>query len=118
VLRGTRGKLKAAARALYAKDASDSELAAWGLTPEDYAAESPIDGVGIWKANWQAVAVFRDLETQWRVGMAGPTGLDYGAIEPALRLTEVSTETWPDLFRCIRVLEREALDVMAKQNNS
>lgn len=112
------GKLKAAARALYSKKASDSELAAWGLKPEDYAAESPIDGIEIWKANWQAFCVFRDLETQWRIGMAGPSGLDYSAIEPTLRLTGVDTEVWPDVFQCIRVLEREAIDVMVAQSET
>jgi len=118
VLRSPRGKLKAAARALYTQKASDSELAAWGLEPEDFAAESPVDGVEVWKPNWAAVAVFRDLETQWRIGMAGPSGLDYAAIEPTLRLNSIKRADWPDLFRCIRILEREALDVMYAQSQS
>lgn len=31
----------------------------------------------LWPENWPVWRLWRDLETQWRAGMAGATGLDY-----------------------------------------
>ena len=56
---------------------SAAELASYGLTEADFADE---DTVHVWPENWLAVEVFASLLTQWRVGMAGMVGLDYGVL--------------------------------------
>lgn len=53
--------------------------------------------------------------TQWRVGMAGYTGLDYAALYPLLDREAEDDADWQQLFDDVRVLEAEALDVMAEQ---
>lgn len=90
-------------------------MSAWGLTAEDYAADSPTE-VDVWPDNWETVQVFISLNTQWRMGFSGPTGLDYTAIEPVLRLVAIPTERWPELFLAIRIMERAAIDTMAEQS--
>ncbi|MGY3265798.1 DUF1799 domain-containing protein [Lysobacter sp. HA35] len=84
--------------------------AALGLTLDDLGDEE----VGIQPDNLTAVDAFLSLSTQWRIGMAGPTGLDYGAIPTVLRLQAVPRADWPDTFECLRVMEAEALAVMRK----
>jgi hypothetical protein len=82
-----------------------------GLTVEE-ASGPPVD---VWECNWPAVQVFLALDTQWRVGMAGPTGLDYGAITTVLRLKAIPRARWPDLFEDIRTMEDAALGQMVKE---
>lgn len=57
------------------------------------------------------------LQTQWRVGMAGATGLDYTAIEPTLRLLGEPAAAWPDIFEGVQVMERETLRVWAERRD-
>lgn len=81
----------------------------FGLLPGDFL-DGPDDG--IWPENETAVAVFAAMGTQWRVGNAGPIGLDYAALPAVLRLTGVPRAEWADAFECVRVMEAEALVVM------
>lgn len=94
--------------------AGASELAAWGLRAEDFAANSS-DELDIWPDNWSAITAFINLGTQWRLGMRGPTGLVYASIEPTLRLCRIPKREWPDVFQAIRAMERDALDVVSEQ---
>ncbi len=48
------------------------------------------------------------VQTQWRVGMSGPTGLDYAGVEAALRLSAVGDPA--EVFAGLRVCEAAALD--------
>lgn len=61
--------------------------------------------------------VFEHLTTQWRVGFAGATGLDYGVLPSVLRLLGMPRVEWPCLFKDIRVMERGALHHMRAQAN-
>lgn len=70
--------------------------------------------VPIWPDNLPAVNVFVALSTQWRVGMNGATGLDYGVVPMVLRLQQIPRPDWPDTFDALRVLEGEALSVMSE----
>lgn len=76
-----------------------------GFTEEDYEA----DPVEVWPENLPVVGVFQAMETQWRVGMEGATGLDYNALPTVLRLTRVPRAKWPDVFEDLRTMERAAL---------
>ena len=70
--------------------------------------------VEVWEANEQTLDVFLALQTQWRVGMAGPTGLDYNAIPLVMRAYRISRADWPEIFDGIRLMERAALEEMHK----
>jgi hypothetical protein len=56
--------------------------------------------------------VFLSLGTQWRMGPAGPTGLDYPAMESLLRLHDVEKRLRRDIVESVRIMEAEALKVM------
>lgn len=56
------------------------------------------------------------MSTQWRVGMAGATGLDYGALPEVLRMSGVPRSKWPEIFESIRVMEDAALEAMRKKS--
>lgn len=79
-----------------------------GFEPEDY----EDDFIEVWPENWPAVDLFISMGTQWRIGMGGATGMDYGALYPQLdRLTD-TPEQYDDLFSDIRWMERAALATM------
>ncbi|MDU9398027.1 DUF1799 domain-containing protein [Pseudomonas sp. zfem003] len=87
-------------------------MAAWGLS----AADVPAEEILIWPDVWPALTAFNCLSTQWRMGYAGPTGLDYSALEPTFRLNDIPPADWPKLFADIRVMERAALDTMHQKD--
>lgn len=70
----------------------------------------------VWPEHIGVLNLFDAVRTQWRVGMAGPTGLDYPAVLATLdRLfSKLSEERRNEMFLDLQVMEREALDVMAK----
>jgi hypothetical protein len=72
--------------------------------------------VEIWPDNVRPFEVFQALQTQWRVGMGGPTGLDYSAIPVTLRLRGVPRAAWPQLFGDLRIMESAALSAMHAKN--
>ncbi|QTW17805.1 DUF1799 domain-containing protein [Comamonas kerstersii] len=98
-------------RALYAPE---PEIAA-GFEPEDYE-EDPIE---VWPEHARAWAFFvESCSTQWRIGMAGPTGLDYTAVLQVIQFDEPDKEQAKELFEQIRLIERGALQAMAEARKS
>lgn len=67
------------------------------------------DDILIWPDNWQAFEIFEAIRTQWRVGMNGPSGLDYNVIPQFLRLYQIPRADHRDLYDAIRVMEDAAL---------
>jgi hypothetical protein len=63
-----------------------------------------------------AVHVFSRLVTQWRVGPAGPTGLDYTALVPVLDLLSVPAQERSALFEDVQTMERAALEEMRRDH--
>lgn len=59
-----------------------------------------------------AFEAFVSLGTQWRIGVSGPSGLDYGVIPGVLRLSGIPEDGWPPLFEDLRIMEDAALTVM------
>lgn len=82
-----------------------------GLTLEDLAA----DPVEIWPENILAYEVFCAMDTQWRIGMAGPTGLDYAALPVALRMVGAPRAEWAQLMADVRLMESAALQAMRSE---
>jgi hypothetical protein len=62
--------------------------------------------------NWPAVEVFLRVQTQWRVGMNGPIGLDYGAVQWVLRLYEVNDPR--AALEDLQIMEAAALAAISK----
>ena len=63
----------------------------------------------MWPDNHAAFILFNNLSTQWRVGMGGPTGLDYSAVYPLLDRAAKDPQEWDELFSDIQVMEGAAL---------
>ena len=81
------------------------------------------DVFNVFPENWPSLEVFFAMATQWnRAGMDGkPCGLNYGALEPVLRMLKVyvpdeqnrrvlACSEWPQIFDDLRVMERIFLD--------
>lgn len=67
----------------------------------------------VWPDNQQALETFSAVLTQWRIGMGGPTGLDYAVLPVVMDLQDVAQADRAELFDSIRVMESEALRVFA-----
>lgn len=70
--------------------------------------------VELWAINEPSFAVFESMTTQWRAGMSGPTGLDYSALPAVMDLIGLEGAERSQAFRDVRVMEKEALAVMAE----
>lgn len=111
--RGTRKKLRAAVRAIYGKEVTENDLAGTGFTLADY----PDAAAELWPDNLLAANAFIAISTQWRTGYSGATGLDYNVIPSVFRLIGIPRLEWADTFECVRVMEAEAMTVMAEQRD-
>ncbi|AZS78594.1 hypothetical protein ELS24_09150 [Achromobacter spanius] len=98
--------MKALGAALYERPPDPRELAAFGLTPDDVAG----DPVEIWPENEAAFMLFFALRSQWRMGMGGATGLDYGALSHKMDRMGLSPEQYEEMEDQVRVLEFSALE--------
>jgi hypothetical protein len=109
-------KLIAVARALYRRGDGEAAqgLAALGL-PGELAGHFGAQPVWVYPENWRAVRVFDALGTQWRVGPAGPTGLDYAALPMVMDVHGVPQQHRHDVFEDVRVLESAALEELLKR---
>lgn len=81
------------------------------MTLEDVAG----DPVEIWPEHLAAFELFVALRSQWRVGMAGATGLDYGVMFHKMDRMGLTPERYEELEEQMRVLEHAALDEMSKK---
>ena len=100
---------------MYAPGPTQEELDLLGISMEDVEDTSSTD---IWPENVNAFLVFDAMRTQWRVGMAGATGLDYAALPATLDLLDIEFDedmTRKQLFSQLRLMEYEALSLMAQQ---
>lgn len=91
---------------MFAEPLDPAQLAAVGLTPEDFAADDLIE---VWPENDGAVQAFAVLARQWRMGPRGPVGLDYSAMPFVLEMAGIPRDNWQAYFADIRVMEDEAL---------
>lgn len=78
------------------------------------------DAFEVWPENWDSVILFLRLHTQWRIaaGMGGLVylGLDYSAIEPAMRLCAIPRAGRENKFDDLQTMERAALQVLNKKD--
>jgi hypothetical protein len=79
----------------------------FGFTPEDF---GPTE---VWPENTQVVWVFRKVATQWRMGMAGPIGLDYNVLFRLLDDEAGSDQVlWYEMLEDIAIMEGAAITAM------
>jgi len=95
---------------LYEQGPSAEQLAFLGLTLDDI----EIDDVEVWPDVWPAFCLFEALGTQWRLGPGGPSGLDYTAIPSTAKMIGVKRRVLVEAFPDLRVMENEALAVIAE----
>ncbi|WP_228732872.1 DUF1799 domain-containing protein [Klebsiella aerogenes] len=93
----------AAASAFYSREPTAEELAAFGMTADDFDDEV----IEVWPDCWPAFCVFQGCATQWRTGMAGPTGLDYNVLPWLMKIHGIEDEA--AALKDIRLMERVAL---------
>ncbi|MDE4918155.1 MULTISPECIES: DUF1799 domain-containing protein [Cupriavidus] len=83
-------------------------MAAFGLTIADY----PRPEVDLWPETVMAFDVFCRMVTQWRMGMAGPIGLDYSVLPFVMRMACVPRKQRKGVFEQVRIMEDAALATM------
>lgn len=92
---------------LDAWDASDDVKAAYSQAQEQ-------DEFEVWPENWDTVQLFLLVQTQWRTGsMGGVIGLDYTAIDSAVRFAEM--DVTPEMFKGLRVMESSAVNALNEE---
>lgn len=68
----------------------------------------------VWPDLWPAFCLFEALGTQWCLGPGGPSGLNYAAIPGTAKLLGLKRRELSDAFHDHRIMENEALAVMAE----
>ena len=68
----------------------------------------------VWEENWDIVEMFLRMQTQWQVGMAGPVGLNYAALEWLCKLYPVKDPAF--LFEGVQLMEVTALSCLHKKS--
>jgi hypothetical protein len=69
----------------------------------------------LWRENWRVWCLWRELETQWHAGVAGPTGLDYAAVLPLIERRFRRARQRRDVFFLVQAMEEATLDVWRAQ---
>lgn len=64
----------------------------------------------IWPDNLRAFELFSSMRTQWRVGMGGPTGLDYSVLYRRMDRMGLTPEQYDQMEADIAVMEAAALE--------
>ena len=87
-----------------------------GAAPEMFEGLRKSAEVLIYPENWTTLQCFIDLQTQWRTGMAGATGLDYAAVPTVLEMRGITRPKHKrKVFAGLRVMEAAALEIMAER---
>ena len=97
-----------------------------GVDPQDVAAKMGLpsdliadaEGVAdqeVFPDVWPALDMLIDMQTQWRVGAAGATGMDYTALETLMRVKRVKAADRADLLGDVRRMESAVLELWREQ---
>ena len=69
----------------------------------------------LWPDNLLAWRCWQGVQTQWRVGMGGATGLDYAGVRAFLDEQDLQRDERREVFAGIQACERATLEVWAEQ---
>jgi len=93
-------------------------LASFGLlAPETQGGDDAGAEIWLWPENRLAWDLWLCLQTQWRVGMGGATGLDYAGVQAAMQLMGVARKERAELFALVRAMEGATLDEWARKSD-
>lgn len=95
-------------KALYWRRPTAAQLGDLGVRPEDF----PAPHVDLWPENHPPIQLFTRNCTQWRVGMGGPIGLDYGVIFHELDRAGITGDDYDEMMASIRIIETAALEAI------
>lgn len=84
------------------------------MPPEIAAAIEADADFDLWPENEPSFTLFTNIQTQWRVGMNGASGLDYHGVGAAVQM--MGKTMTPELFSDIQIMERAALKAMQRKN--
>jgi hypothetical protein len=91
----------------------EQDFEQWGAPPAEYLeAIEAAETYELWPENVEPLGLFMQLQTQWRMGPAGPSGLDYAGVRAAFSMMRVRLT--PALFGDVQAMERAALAIMAE----
>lgn len=77
-----------------------------------------VDVFYLWPENVPAWQLFMACGTQWRTGMAGREGLDYGGLQVVMQMQGVSPRRQSQRFAEVQVMELAALKAWAEQQEA
>jgi len=76
--------------------------------------EDPDELVYLWPCNVAAWDIWCDVQSQWRHGMGGPTGLDYAGVRAHLDEIGLYGEERREVYAGIRAAERATIEARAE----
>lgn len=91
-----------------------SLLAAMGIPQEMWDRMRGDAACEVWPENWDATKVFLAMQTQWRIGMNGVTGLDYTPLQRVMQWCGIRKRKQTDVFDAIRIMEAEGISVLRR----
>lgn len=83
--------------------------------PFGAALPAPVVEVYLWPDNVDAWQVWCAVQTQWRTGVGGATGLDYAAVAAYLTECALHGEPRRQIFDGIRAAESAFLDALSQR---
>lgn len=98
-----------------ALDEVDEALAALGLECDDDDDVIDQDEFWLWPENEEVFWIWAGLQTQWTIGMAGATGLNYTGVESDLRMRGISKKKREPIYLLIKHMEQATLDEWASK---
>lgn len=69
----------------------------------------------LWPCNVPTWSAWKSVQTQWRIGANGATGLDYAGVRAELDEAHVAPEQRQDIWLGIKACEAAVLDVWAEK---
>lgn len=67
--------------------------------------------------NWPVITLFAEVMTQWRMGSAGPIGLDYAVVERQAELIGLRRREMRAAWPLLKTMEIEALAWFSEQRS-
>lgn len=98
---------------MFEKPPAPQALAAWGLSLDDVQNQA----VEVWAEHWQAVELFQQMSSQWRVGVGGAVGLDYGVLFKLMDLQDIDKSRKLEILPQIQICEAAALEIMHRKQS-
>lgn len=90
----------------------DQALAAFGLQREGPPPRAADAEFHLWPEHLDALRLWIGVQTQWRHGFDGPTGLDYAGVRASPAFRRLATIDRDRVFDELCVMERAALDAL------